>query len=124
MRHGGWRRVLRKPPRSVRRRDQFAHFRTYPDSAFTDRASPNADTLYSVAWLDLSRGPVVLSVPDMGNQYHLCRCCDAWTNVFAAPGTRTTGNIAGEILRSRDRDGLVGYRRRSLASLRRRTWRG
>ena len=76
--------------------NQFAHFRAYPDSTFTDRASPNADTLYSLAWLDLSRGPIVLSVPDMGNRYYLMPLLDAWTNVFAAPGTRTTGNVAGD----------------------------
>jgi len=76
--------------------NQFAHFRAYPDSTFTDRASPNADTLYSLAWLDLSRGPVVLSVPDMGNRYYLMPMLDAWTNVVAAPGTRTTGNSAGD----------------------------
>ena len=76
--------------------NQFAHFRAYPDATFRDRASPNADTLYSLAWLDLSHGPIVLSVPEMGNRYYLMPMLDAWTNVFAAPGTRTTGNIAGD----------------------------
>lgn len=76
--------------------NQFAHFRAYPDATFRDRALPNADTLYSLAWLDLSHGPIVLSVPEMGNRYYLMPMLDAWTNVFAAPGTRTTGNIAGD----------------------------
>ena len=76
--------------------NQFAHFRAYPDSTFKDRASPNADTLYSLAWLDLTHGPIVLSVPEMGNRYYLMPMLDAWTNVFAAPGTRTTGNSAGD----------------------------
>src|SRR5262245_47512301 len=43
--------------------NQFAHFRAFPDAAFTDVVSPNADTLYSVAWLDLKTEPIVLSVP-------------------------------------------------------------
>ena len=36
-----------------------------------------------------------LRVPDLGDRYYLMQICDAWTNVFAAPGTRTTGNRAG-----------------------------
>ena len=73
-------------------RNQFAHLQTYPDPAFTDVVSPNADTLYSTAFLDLGREPMVLSVPDTGERYYLMQMLDAWTNVFAAPGTRTLGN--------------------------------
>ena len=39
---------------------QFAHMRKYPDAAFRDVTAPNADTLYSTAWLDLSKEPYVL----------------------------------------------------------------
>lgn len=73
----------------------FSHMRAYPDHTFTDVVSPNADTLYSTAWLDLSREPVVLSVPAMARRYYLMPMLDAWTNVFASPGTRTTGNGPG-----------------------------
>ena len=51
----------------VRRRapiNQFAHMRAFPDATYTDIVSPNADTLYSLAWLDLAKEPMVLSVPD------------------------------------------------------------
>ena len=71
--------------------NQFLHVRTFPDPTFTDVVSPNADTLYSTAWLDLGKEPVVLSVPLM-NRFYLMQMLDAWTNVFASPGTRTTGN--------------------------------
>lgn len=81
--------TVRTPPNT------FNHSRAYPDHTFTDVVSPNADTLYSTAWLDLSREPVVLSVPATAKRYYLMPMLDAWTNVFASPGTRTTGNGAG-----------------------------
>ena len=75
--------------------NQFVHLREFPDHTFTDVVSPNVDTLYSVAWLDLSKGPIVLSLPDAGDRYYLMPMLDAWTNVFAAPGKRTTGPKKG-----------------------------
>src|SRR5580698_9079455 len=45
---------------------QFVRMRQYPDAKFRDVTAPNADTLYSTAWLDLSKEPFVLSLPDMG----------------------------------------------------------
>jgi hypothetical protein len=77
--------------------NQLAHLRTIPDYTFTDVVTPNADTLYSVAMLDLKTEPVILSVPAMeSGRYYLMQLMDAWTNVFAAPGTRTTGNGKGD----------------------------
>jgi hypothetical protein len=72
--------------------NQFAHLRTFPDHTFTDVVSPSADMLYSSVWLDLKKEPVILSLPAVGRRYYLMSMLDAWTNVFAAPGTRTTGN--------------------------------
>ncbi len=71
---------------------QFVNAREYPTAAFRDVTAPNADTLYSAAWLDLSRQPHVLSLPDMKGRYYLMPMLDGWTNVFADPGTRTTGS--------------------------------
>src|SRR5213075_2211822 len=39
--------------------------------------------------------PIVLSVPDTGKRYYAMQILDAWTNVIASPGTRTTGNGKG-----------------------------
>lgn len=75
---------------------QFAHLREYPTASFRDVTAPNADTLYSVAWLDLADGPWVLHVPDEHGRYYLMPVLEAWTNVFADPGTRTTGTGAGD----------------------------
>lgn len=54
--------------------------------------SPNNDTVYSNAWLDLSEGPVVIESPEMGDRYWTLGLLDAWTNPFAYVGRRTTGN--------------------------------
>lgn len=72
--------------------NQFLYKKTFPDPTFTEIVSPNADTLYSQAWLDVSKEPMILSVPEMGNRYYLFPMLDQWTNVFFSPGTRTTGN--------------------------------
>ncbi len=76
--------------------NHFTHLRTFPDASFTDVVSPNADTLYSSAWFDLSQGPIVLSLPDTQGRYYLMPMLDAWTNVFASPGKRTTGTQKGD----------------------------
>src|SRR5215210_9013612 len=57
--------------------------------------APNVDTLYSIAHLDLGRGPVVLSHPDMGDRYFVFQLLDPYTNVIGYVGTRTTGSRAG-----------------------------
>ena len=44
---------------------QFVRAREYPDASFRDVTAPNADTLYTTAWIDLSAEPWVLSIPDM-----------------------------------------------------------
>jgi hypothetical protein len=75
---------------------QFANAREYPTAAFKAVTAPNADTLYSSAFLDLSQGPWVLQLPDEHGRYYLMPMLEAWTNVFADPGTRTTGTGAGE----------------------------
>lgn len=59
---------------------------------------PNNDTLYINAWLDLSAGPLVISVPDTGARYYVLGMLDYYTNPFAHVDTRTTGNGAGSVL--------------------------
>src|SRR5450759_2526721 len=77
--------------------------------AMSDLASPttigsnllegtNHDTLYTTGWLDLSKGPDVLHVPDMADRYYSIEFVDPWGNVFAYVGRRTTGTQAGDYL--------------------------
>jgi hypothetical protein len=75
--------------------NQFANVPEFPDASFRDVVRANVDTLYSSAWLDLTKEPIVLSVPDTKGRYYLMPMLDAWTNIFASPGKRTTGTKAG-----------------------------
>jgi hypothetical protein len=56
---------------------------------------PNNDTFYSSAWLDLTDGPMVVSVPDVGERYYSLQLMDTYTNAFAYIGKRATGTAAG-----------------------------
>src|ERR1700743_663055 len=78
--------------------NQLAHFRTFPDAKFRSMVKPNNDTYYSNAWLGLAEEPIVLSVPDTNGRYYLLPMFDAYTNVFASPGKRTTGTAAQTFL--------------------------
>jgi hypothetical protein len=71
---------------------QFAHARKYPPITYRDIPGANADTLYSSAWLDLAQEPYVLKIPDAEGRYFMVPMLDGWTDVFQAPGTRTTGD--------------------------------
>ena len=66
-----------------------------PDEPFV---SVNNDTIYSLAQLDLSGGPLVLHVPDTGGAYYVLQFVDAWTNNFAYVGRRATGTAEATFL--------------------------
>jgi hypothetical protein len=66
-----------------------------PDDRFV---SVNNDTIYSIAGIDVSGGPVLLQVPDTAGRYYVLQFVDAWTDNFAYVGTRSTGQDAGEFL--------------------------
>ena len=60
--------------------------------------SINNDTIYSIAQVDVSGGPVLLRVPDTAGRYYVLQFVDAWTNNFAYVGRRATGTAAGSFL--------------------------
>jgi hypothetical protein len=78
--------------------NQFAHLRAFPGASFKDVVRANVDTLYSSAFLELSKEPVVLSVPDTHGRYYLLPMLGMWTNIFASPGKRTTGTKARNLV--------------------------
>jgi hypothetical protein len=71
--------------------NHLTHVAEFPDANFRLIVRPNADTLYSTAWLDVSKEPLLLHVPDSGGRFYLLQFMDAWTETFADPGKRTTG---------------------------------
>jgi hypothetical protein len=73
---------------------QFAKLREYPTPSDKEVTAPNADTLYCLAWLDLSSEPWVVSIPETKDRYYLFPMLSGWTDVFQSPGKRTTGNGA------------------------------
>ncbi|MBX3623065.1 MAG: DUF1254 domain-containing protein [Rhizobacter sp.] len=86
------------PGSGMRWVNQFTHTRRLLGPEDREVVSPNNDTLYSNAWLDLADGAVIIDTPDMGERYWTLGLLDAWTNPFAYVGRRTTGNRAQRTL--------------------------
>jgi hypothetical protein len=70
---------------------QIIKMRTYPAVDNHCCAAPNADTLYTEVWLDVSKEPWVFSIPDMGDRYYIMPMLDGWSDVFAVASARTNG---------------------------------
>jgi hypothetical protein len=77
--------------------NQFVNIPKYPAADYKGVTAPNADTLYSAAFIDASKEPIILSYPDMHGRYFLFPIYSQWTNVIAAPGKRTLGTGAQTI---------------------------
>jgi hypothetical protein len=78
--------------------NQFANVPRYPPADYRGVSAPNADTLYSLAWLDLSE-PQVFSHPDMGDRFYLMEMVDLWMHdLESSPSKRTAGGKAANYL--------------------------
>lgn len=85
------------PTSRLRWVNQFTHTRRLRGPEDKEVVTPNNDTLFTNAWLDLSQGPLIISVPEMGQRYWVLGFLDAWTNPWAYAGRRTTGGQAQQL---------------------------
>ncbi len=76
----------------------FVHRQTLSDATSRAVTTPNNDTLYSTAWLDLSGGPVVLEMPALSSRYHSVALMSAFTDNAAVLGTRAQHGRGGRFL--------------------------
>src|SRR3954454_24382666 len=93
---------IRRENTSVRAPDErgnapinfFSHAPKFAEPRDRTVVAPNVDTLYSIAQVDLGKGPIVLSHPSMGRRYFVFELVEPYTNVVGYVGTRTTGRKA------------------------------
>jgi hypothetical protein len=78
--------------------NRLYNFRNIADATYKDGGSPNNDTLYSWGFFDLSKEPVVLVHPDMGQRYFTFEMADMYSNNFGYVGKLTTGSKGGAFL--------------------------
>lgn len=87
----------------------FTHVRNLATPKHRAVTTPNTDTLYSTAHVDLSAGPVTITLPAAGERYLSLALMDAYTNNFAVLGTRTTGPDGGTFRLVGPRDAADGW---------------
>ena len=101
----------------------FANAKHFPSPEDRTVVAPNTDTLYSISHLDLGKGPIVLSHPDMGKRYFSFELLDPYTNVIDFVGSRTTGSKAGKFaIRWNEKKGNVPKGMPVIKSKYRRVW--
>ena len=75
--------------------NKFVHMRKFPDAKFREVVRPNFDTLYSLAWIDVSKEPMILKVPEVKDRFFMLPMYEMYTDTFAVVGTYANGTKAG-----------------------------
>lgn len=78
--------------------NRFGHARTLAGPAARGVTTPNNDTLYSSAWIDLTKGPLTLTLPRAGERYFSVAGMNMFTDNDFVLGTRTTGGAGGRFM--------------------------
>ncbi len=86
---------------------QLIKMRSYPAVDNHCCAAPNADTLYTEVWLDVSEEPWIFSIPDMGDRYYIMPFLDGYSEVFEVASSRTHRRQGADL--RHHRPGLVGH---------------
>jgi hypothetical protein len=86
--------------------NQIAHGRAFPDPSFTDVVRPNADTLYSAMYFDVSKEPMIFSVPDSGGRYYLLQCSTCG-RMFSQHPANARPALAPKLSRSLGQAGIL-----------------
>jgi len=73
---------------------QLIKMRAYPAVDNKGAAAPNADTMYTMVWYDVSTEPWVFSIPDMGDRFYIMPMLSSFNEVFFVAGSRATGSKA------------------------------
>ena len=96
--------------------NQIGHMKTLATADDIMPYTPNNDTVYSGAMLELADEPVILTAPDIPDRYWSVEVADAYTNNLFYIGTRATGGkggnhaFVGPTGRARFRPGIIEHR--------------
>lgn len=74
--------------------NQFSHFTELANTKEGLVVAPNADTLYSIAWLQLKPQPIVVHVPSSGGRFNVVPLMTPYTENFANIGEGASGMMA------------------------------
>ena len=85
---------VREPDDAHAPMGQLIKMRAYPAVDNKGAAAPNADTMYTMVWYDVSTEPWVFSIPDMGDRFYIMPMLSSYNEVFFVAGTRATGSKA------------------------------
>jgi hypothetical protein len=75
--------------------NQIGHMKTLATADDVMPYTPNNDTVYSGALLELADGPIILTAPDIPDRYWSVEVADVYTNNLFYIGTRATNGNGG-----------------------------